>query len=354
MSLRVAVTVDPFVPVPPREYGGIERVADIAVRGLLAKGHQVTLFAHPASQTAARLVPYGSPPHRSAADRRRELAQLSTALWRHRDEFDIVFSWGRLAALAPLLPLRSLPKIQRYCRNEVPWRSVKGATLLAGDSITFAGASSSVYDERPSQGPLGGRWVTLYDAIELTPYEFVAKVPADAPLVTLGRIERVKGVHTAIAIAKAAQRRLVIAGPRQDAGPEAEYFERDVAPHIDDRQIQWIGSVDDAAKNKLLGSAAALLFPIDWKEAFGLVMAEAFACGTPVIAFPCGSVPEVVRPGVNGFICHDIATASAAVQRLSEIDRHVTRTDCERRFSAPVFVDALERLLHDACRRKAA
>jgi glycosyltransferase involved in cell wall biosynthesis len=347
--MRVAITVDPMIPVPPREYGGIERVADIAVRGLIERGHEVTLFAHPESNTAATLVPYGSPPHQSASDRRRDLAQLGAALWRRRNAVDVVFSWGRMAALAPILPLRRLPKIQRYCRSIVPWRSVKGATALAGDSLWFAGASASVYEERPAQGPLGGRWFTLYDAIDLTPYTAVQAVPDDAPLVALGRIERVKGIHTAIAIAKAARRRLIIAGPRQETGPEADYFNREVAPALDGHDVEWIGPVDDAAKNRLLGAAAALLFPIDWKEAFGLVMAESFACGTPVIGFRRGSVPEVIRHGVNGFICGDVEGAVAALDRVPMLDRCAIRQDCERRFSAPVFVDALEGLLLDAC-----
>jgi glycosyltransferase involved in cell wall biosynthesis len=343
--VRIAITVDPFIPVPPREYGGIERVAEIAVSGLIGRGHEVTLFAHPGSNTGARLVPYGSPPHASASDRRRELAQLGGELWHLRNSVDVVFSWGRMAALAPILAVRGLAKVQRYCRSIVPWRSVKGATLLAGDSLWFAGASASVYDERPAQGALGGKWVTLYDAIDVTLYTAIPAVPPDAPLVALGRIERVKGIHTAIAIAKAARRRLIIAGPRQDSGPEADYFEREVAPSIDGRAVEWIGAVDDAGKNRLLGGAAALLFPIAWKEAFGLVMAEAFACGTPVIGFRRGSVPEVITHGLNGFICDDVEDAVDAVDRLPGLNRSAIRLDCERRFSAPVFVDALERLL---------
>jgi glycosyltransferase involved in cell wall biosynthesis len=343
--MRVAITVDPYVPVPPRLYGGIERVADIVVRGLSERGHRVTLFAHPESCTAGRLIPYGAPPHSGWRPRLTELWQVGNALWRRRRELDVVFSWGRLAALLPILPYRGLPKIQRYCRNLVPWRGVRTAVRIAGSSIRFAGASASVYDERPAQGKYGGRWSTVYDGVETSKYTFVPRVPRDAPLVFLGRIERVKGAHSAIAIAREAGRKLVIAGNRSTQGEEAAYFEQEIAPHLDGNAIRYVGRVDDAQKNQLLGSASALLFPVQWKEAFGIVMAEAFACGTPVIGFPCGSVPEVIKEGVNGFVCRGVSEAVCAVGDLDRIDRTATRADCEARFSAKALVDAVERLL---------
>ena len=346
--MRVAVTVDPYVPVPPRLYGGIERVADIVVRGLSERGHAVTLFAHPDSRTAGRLRPYGAPPHAGWRPRLTELWQVGNVLWRRRQDFDVVFSWGRLAALLPILPYRRLPKVQRYCRNRVPWWSVRMAVRLAGSSIRFAGASSSLYDERPAQGKYGGRWCTVYDGVEISKYTFVPRVPRDAPVVFLGRIERVKGAHSAIAIARAAGRKLIIAGNRSPNGEEAAYFEQAIAPQIDGDAVRYVGAVDDAQKNQLLGSAAALLFPIEWREAFGIVMAEAFACGTPVIGFRCGSVPEVIRDGVNGFVCRDVNEAVRAMADLDRIDRGAVRADCEARFSAKVLVDAVEGLLVEA------
>ena len=351
MALRIAITVDPYIPVPPRLYGGIERVVDLAVRGLVARGHAVTLFAHPDSRVDVPLVPYGAPPHDGFWNRSKELWQVGSALVRRRHDFDVVFSWGRLAALTPILPDRRLPKIQRYCRNIVPWRSVRAAVQLAGDSIAFAGASSSVYDELPNYAAGGGRWHTLYDGIDLSRYDFVRTVPADAPLVFLGRLERIKGAHTAIDIARHAGRRLVIAGNRVDSGPDADYFDRELRPNIDGNRIEYVGPVDDVAKNALLGGAAALLFPIAWKEAFGIVMAEAMACGTPVIAFRRGSVPEVVADGVTGFVCDDVASAAQAVGRLTTIDREVVRQTCESRFSDRVLVDRMLSVITDAVDR---
>ena len=349
--MRIAVTVDPYIPVPPVLYGGIERVVHLAVRGLVARGHEVTLFAHPDSHAGAPLVPYGVPPHVGPYARARELWQLGSALAARRKAFDVVVSWGRLAALAPILPLRSLPKIQRYCRNLVPWKSVRRAVQLAGRSISFAGASASVYDEWPQHGDRAGRWFTLYDAIDPAAYDPQATVSADAPLAFLGRLERIKGAHTAIAIAQKTGRRLIIAGNRASDGPEAAYFDEAIAPHVDGEQIQYIGPVDDAAKNQLLRSAAALLFPIAWKEAFGVVMAEAMACGTPVIGYPCGSVPEIVRNGVNGFVVTNVDEAACAVARIPTIDRAAVRADCEARFSDSVMVNRLLEIIADAVKR---
>jgi glycosyltransferase involved in cell wall biosynthesis len=348
--LRILLTADPYIPVPPRLYGGIERVVDSLVRGLHARGHQVTLLAHPESHTAARLIPYGAPPHFGWVPRATELRQAGSALWAHRSEVDLVHSFGRLAALLPLLPLR-LPKIQSYHRPEVPWRSVAIASALAGASLSFTSCSASVFRRRPPGASHAGRWRAIFNGIALTRYRFAEAVPADAPLVFLGKIEPMKGVHDAIAIAKMAERRLVIAGTRADAGPDALYFEREIAPHLDGRHVTFVGAVDDTQKSDLLGRACALLFPTHWEETFGLVMVEAMACGTPVIGFARGAVPEVVRDGVNGYLCRSVDEAVAAVKRLDLIDRGAVREDCEARFSDADMVSAYESLYLDMVKR---
>jgi glycosyltransferase involved in cell wall biosynthesis len=166
-------------------------------------------------------------------------------------------------------------------------------------------------------------------------------------LAFLGRLERFKGAHNAIEIARRSGRRLIIAGNKVTSGPDGHYFDEAVAPHLDGDRIRYIGAVDDAGKNKLLGSCAAFLMPIEWEEPFGIVMAEALACGTPVIAFNRGSVPEVVLDGINGFRCQGIDEAVAAVAKLGQIDRGAVRSDCVKRFSSDFITSAYESLLHE-------
>ena len=342
MSLRIAITADPYLPVPPRLYGGIERVVSLLAAGLVRRGHEVTLIAHPDSHTPATLIGYGAPPHTGTSARVRELFQVGSALVRLSGAIDVIHSFGRLAALAPVLPLRRVKKIQSYQR-EIPWTGVRRAARVAGDSIRFTGCSTSLYAS--ANGLAGGtRWNTVFNCVDPASYVAVTNVGDAAPLAFLGRIERIKGTHTAIEIARAAGRPLVIAGNVADAG----YFRTEVAPHIDGRMVSYIGEVDDEAKSRLLGRSAALLMPIEWDEPFGIVMAEAFACGTPVVGFGRGSVPEVVRDGVNGFVVHTVAEAARAVQDLVRIDRAAVRRDCEERFSCDAIVAAYEALYREA------
>ena len=339
--MRIAITVDPIIPVPPRVYGGIERIVDFLTRGLVARGHEVTLIAHPESRTGGKLIPYGTPPHFGAGPRASELRAVGGILWRMRNDLDVVHSFGRLAALMPVLPLHGLAKIQSYQRRIVPWRSVRIATILGGKSMTFTGCSTSVYQPN-GKAPPAGSWTTVFNGVELDRYAFVESVPADAPLAFLGRLESIKGVHNAIRIARAAGRKLIIAGNRVDSGEAAEYFERDIAPALRDGEIEYIGPVDDVQKNELLGKSAALLMPVEWDEPFGIVMAESLACGTPVIGFARGSIPEVIREGVNGFVVRDCDHAVKAVARLDRLSRSATRADCEARFSDSVIVGRYE------------
>ena len=346
--MRIVITADPYLPVPPRLYGGIERVIDLLVRGLVDRGHDVTLMAHPDSRVPATLVPYGRAPHVGFAPRAMELAQVGVALWRRRGGVDVVHSFGRLAALLPILPLRRIPKIQSYQRDAVPWPSIARAVTLAGPSIAFTGCSSSVYRERPAGA---GNWHTIFNGVDVAHYTATRSVAEDAPLVFLGRLEPMKGAHHAIEISRRAGRRLVIAGNKVDSC--AGYFDRQIAPHVDGTHVVYVGPVDDAQKNMWLGQSAALLMPIEWEEPFGIVMAEALACGTPVIAFKRGSVHEVVRNGINGFACSSVDEAVQAVARLHVIDRVTVRADCEARFASPIIVGQYERLYDEMIGRVA-
>jgi glycosyltransferase involved in cell wall biosynthesis len=342
--MRIAITADPYLPVPPTHYGGIERVIDLVARELAARGHEVTLIAHPGSRTTARLIAYGRPPHTGWRARAGELVDLGGALWRLRHDVDVIHSFGRLAALPPVLPLRRLPKIQSYQRDGVSWTSVRRAVALAGGSLVFTGCSTSMYRRAPADVRTSGEWRTIFNGVDTARYTCRPCVARDAPLMFLGRLDPIKGAHHAIAIAHAARRRLIIAGNRVAGGPDAGYFDRLIGPHVDGDRVTYVGPVDDAAKNIWLGQAAALLMPIEWEEPFGVVMAEACACGTPVIAFARGSVPEVVRDGINGFVCRTVDEAAGAVEQLDTIDRSRVRADCEARFSGRAITDQYENL----------
>ena len=330
--MRIAITADPYIPVPPELYGGIERVVALLVEGLVANGHDVVLLGHPESNTEARLVPYGAPPHTGQVDRARELFQVGTWLWRHRHELDVVHSFGRLAALLPILAPTRLVKIQSYQRA-IPWRGVRHAVRLARQSLSFTACSTAMY-----KNPIAGEWHTVYNCVDVDRYNFVPRVPDSAPLMFLGRIESIKGTHEAIQIALRSDRDLVVAGNRVDE--DGGYFEDKVEPFIDGRQIRYVGPVDDEAKNELLGRAGAFLMPIGWEEPFGIVMAEALACGTPVIGFARGSVPEVVREGETGFVVRNVAEAVDAVERIGSLSREAARRDAEERFSSKAIVRA--------------
>ena len=344
--MRILITADPYIPIPPRHYGGIERILDFLVRGLAKRGHTITLVAHPDSQTPAELVPYGRPPHVGLVPRATELAQVAAAVWSRRHAVDVVHSFGRLAALLPVLPLRRVPIVQSYQRD-IPWTSVARAVALAGPSIAFTGCASCVFVARPSDLNTG-RWLTIPNGVDVSGFTATTSVAPDAPLMFLGRLEPIKGAHHAIAIARLANRRLIIAGNKV---PEfTTYFDEQIAPHIDGSRVTYVGTVDDVQKNSWLGQAAAFLMPIDWEEPFGIVMAEALACGTPVIAFKRGSVPDIVRDGVNGFACVTVEEAAAAVGRLGEIDRRRARADCEARFDASVIISQYEQLYEDTIR----
>lgn len=335
--LRVALTADPEVPVPPRLYGGIERVVDMLARGLVARGHAVTLFAHPGSRSPDRFVPWPGRDSRSPAATVRNAATLTAAILAGR--FDLVHSFSRLAYLAPSLRNR-VPKLMTYQRP-ISRRSIRTGTLLFGGTIWFSAISRwmmrSVEDL--------GRWRLVHNGVPLATYAFRGTVDADAPLVFLGRMEAIKGPHLAIEAARRSGRRLVLAG---NVEPEHRgWFDAKVAPHLDGERITYVGPVDDRRKDALLGGAAAFLMPILWDEPFGIVMAEAMACGTPVLGLRRGAVPEVVEDGRTGFVSDDLDGFVAAVGRLPEIDRRACRERVERLFGDDVVVAAYVRVYRE-------
>ena len=332
--LRIAMVADPELPIPPEHYGGIERIIHFLVSGLTHNGHEVVLFAHRESRVCCELVPYRGRSSQSFADVARNTTTIARHVW--AGGFDVVHSFGRLVYLAPLAP-HPVRKIMSYQRPITPAR-IRQARLLFRSSIQFTACSRHM--TRPVESLAS--WHVVHNGVRLDAYTFRSRVPPDAPLVFLGRVEEIKGPHLAIQAARAAGRSLVIAGNVQ---PEHQrYFDERIRPHLDGTTVTYIGSVGDREKNELLGRASALLMPVLWDEPFGIVMAEALACGTPVIGFRRGSVPEVVTDGVTGFLASAVTELVAGIQRLEEIDRHACRTSVERRFSDAVIVRAYESL----------
>ena len=323
-----------MIPVPPTLYGGIERIIDMLARGLTERGHEVTLFAHRDSDTAGRLVAYGGTRPDHPLDLLRNTASIAR-LGVSRP--DVVHSFGRLATLLPLLPLR-IPKVMSYQREPTMSQVERAARLSADDTLAFTGCAEHIAAKMRPAAPS----YAIFNGVPLDTYTFQPSVAEDAPLVFLGRVERIKGAHTAVEVARQSGRRLVIAGNVSDQA----YFDAEVAPRLDER-ITYVGPVDDVQKNALLGEALAFLMPIEWEEPFGIVMAEALACGTPVIGTRRGSVPEVVIEGVTGFVGETAEDLTEAVGRADTLDRAACRADCEARFSDRVIVDAYEALYRE-------
>jgi glycosyltransferase involved in cell wall biosynthesis len=328
--LRIALTADPELPVPPVHYGGIERMIAMLARGLVSRGHQVTLFAHSHSATAGSLIPWPGLSSRSPTDTMRNAAILARRLC--AEHFDVVHSFSRIAYLTPILPL-PISKLMTYQRKISP-RSIRLGNSLSRGTLWFSAISRWMM--RDVEGI--GTWRLVFNGVPLATYEYRPDPGSDAPLVFLGRIEEIKGPHLAIEIAKRAGTPLVIAGniPLEHRG----WFDRNILPHLDGERVSYVGSVNDEQKNRIFGRARALLMPILWDEPFGIVMAEAMACGTPVLGLARGAVPEVVDDGVTGFLSGDLEGLVRAVARLGEIDRAACRARVERFFSDTAVVEA--------------
>ena len=330
ISLRIALTADPELPVPPTRYGGIERIVDMLARVLTSRGHKVTLFANPLSRSQGRLIPWPGGSSLSGVDTLRNAATLMRYVLAER--FDLVHSFSRVAYLTPILPL-PIPKLMTYQRA-ISRRSVRLGHVLSFGTLHFSAISRWMMQEVQEIGS----WHVVLNGVPLSTYDYRDDPGPNAPLVFLGRVEETKGPHLAIEVARKTNLPLVIAGNVPER--HRAWFDANIAPHIDGKQIVYRGPVDDIEKNQLLGRAKALLMPILFEEPFGIVMAEAMACGTPVIGLSRGAVPEVVEHGVTGFVCADLETMIASVGRLNTIQRRACRARVEQFFSDTAVADA--------------
>jgi glycosyltransferase involved in cell wall biosynthesis len=338
--MRILFLMDPFIPVPPHHYGGIERVIADLVDAFHARGHQVSLWAGPGSHASGDVRTFGTAGEWSAWSNVRNTLIVSGRFYARPGAFDVVHNFGRLAYLAGILPW-SMPKVQTYMRP-VNANNMRKVRALGARRLAFTAVSGAIRD---TGLPGGGDWHVVYNCA--SPERYTTRTDVDAgraPLVFLGRLERCKGAHSAIDVATRLGRPLVIAGNLSTNPVERAYFDREVQPRIDGTLVRYVGVVDDAQKNELLGSAAALLLPIEWEEPFPVVLPEAMLCGTPVIAFRRGGVPEGIDEGRTGFVCDTVDEMAGAVQKLGQIRRADCRSEAERRFSVTVIADAYERL----------
>ncbi len=313
--------MDPFIPVPPKHYGGIERVIyDIACK-YVEMGHEVTLVAGPNSKSPGRLIIYGANADlQSIKIDVRLLKEVTTILYREIGKHDVLHNFGRLAWMFPVA-WSKIRKVQTYMRYITP-NNIKWLNRVGVSNMTYTAVSDAIVRTGISGG---GDWKTVYNCAPIEQFTYVPEVGAAAPLVFLGRLERCKGAHTAIEVAKRTGRKLIIAGNISPLKEEQKYFEKELKPHFDNELITYIGVVDNEQKNKLLGSAAAMLLPVEWYEPFPIVLPESYACGTPILAFPGGGVPEGIFEGKTGSISHTAEEMAQQVAMIPMLSRKLCR-----------------------------
>jgi glycosyltransferase involved in cell wall biosynthesis len=342
--MRIAQVAPLAESVPPKLYGGTERVVSWLTEELVSLGHDVTLFASGDSVTSAQLVPVGPRAirlTRPSPDPAIATAALLEAVAEAADGFDVIHShldWVHL----PLLRCLRVPFLTTlHGRLDLPNIEVIGQRF---PNAPFVSISESQRTPAPHMNWLA----TIHHGLPLTLLPFTDQ--SEEYLAFLGRIDPEKGPDVAIRVAHAAGLPLRIAAkiPRG----QNRYFQGTIKPLIEGNGAHFVGEVNDRQKQSLVGKALALLFPINWPEPFGLVMIEAMACGTPVIAWPRGSVPELIEDGVTGFIVESETEAVAAIGRARHLDRRRIRETFERRFSArrmaEAYVESYQTLLKGA------
>ncbi len=331
--MRIAQVAPLRERVPPPTYGGIELVVSHLTDELVRRGHEVTLFASGDSLTQAKLESVCEQalrldPNVINCDAY-ELLELSQ-VYQQAAEFDLIHSHLGVLTLASagLVKTPTLHTLH-HSFNQDTAKIYTHHNKQAYVSISDAQRSIDL-------NYVG----TVYNGIDETSYPFIVK-PEDPPyLAFLGRLSPEKGPAHAISIAKQTGWCLKMAGKLDDI--DRKFFDQEIAPHIDGKQIQYLGEVSHDEKAELLGNASVTLFPITWQEPFGLVMIESMATGTPVIATNMGSVSEVVSHGVSGFICPSYKEMASMIPKALELSRHSCRKYVENKFSVNKMVDGYE------------
>ncbi len=330
--LRIAQVTPLYEAVPPRLYGGTERVVAHLANALVDLGHDVTLFASADARTRAELIPVRDQairldPALLKSDLAAHLSMIAEVR-RRADEFDVIHFHTDML---------HFPFFER--RAERTLTTLHGRLDLKDLSEAYRRWPQfplvSISDSQRDPLPTANWMATVQHGLCAEAYDFHPQ--SDGYLAFLGRISPEKRPDRAIAIALSAGKRLKIAA-KVDA-VDRTYFEEKIEPLLDHPMIEFVGEIGDTEKSAFLGGAEALLFPIDWPEPFGLVMIEAMACGTPVIAFDCGSASEVVEDRLTGFVVRDLAGAVEAVGRVGDLDRRAIRHRFEQRFSGVAMAE---------------
>ena len=336
--MRIAQVAPLFESVPPKYYGGTERVVSYLTEELVRQGHEVTLFASGDSVTKAHLVAGCRRALRldkHCIDQMAHHVLMLEHIVQRAREFDVLHFHVDYMHY-PLSRRQFTPYLTTlHGRLDIPdlqplYREFRDSPVV------------SISDSQRLPLP-GANWLgTIYHGLPDDLYQYREK--PGTYLAFIGRISPEKRVDRAIAIARQVRIPLRIAAKVDDV--DRDYFETYIKPLLDDPLIEYIGEIGEGEKDEFLGCAIALLFPIDWEEPFGLVMIEALACGTPVVAYRRGSVPEVIEEGRTGFIVEDVAGAVAAVRRIDEIDRANCRQAFLERFTVRHMTEEYVGLYH--------
>jgi glycosyltransferase involved in cell wall biosynthesis len=340
--MKIAQVAPLYEAVPPRLYGGTERIVAHLTDALVDLGHDVVLFASADACTKATLVPVRDQairldPHTLKSDLASHLS-LMHEVRRRANEFDAIHFH---------VDLVHFPFFEHIARRTVT--TLHGRLDLQDLPEAYRRWQQyplvSISDHQRLPLPLANWIATVHHGVSADGYKAPAE-PSGSYVAFLGRISPEKRPDRAIAIAKRAGFPIKIAA-KVDAADHA-YFAEVIEPLLIDPAVEFVGEIGDAEKSSFLGNATALLFPVDWPEPFGLVMIEAMACGTPVVAWRCGSVPEIIEEGITGFIVSSEEEAAAAVLRASALDRNVIRAVFNQRFAASAmanrYVDVYRRL----------
>lgn len=339
--MRIAQVAPLWERVPPPAYGGIELVVGLLSDELVRRGHEVILFASGDSQTLAKLESIHPRALRLDPSVKEygiyEMLQLSS-VYERANEFDIIHSHMGCAAL-PYAKLVKTPTVHTLHGVFTPDNR---KMYSHAKEQPYVSISNTQRDPDLNLNCVA----TVYNGIDVSSHKFFPEADQPPYLAFLGRMSPEKGPHHAITIAKAVGIPLKMAGKVDVV--DVEFFETQIKPHIDGEQIQFLGEANHEQKNILMGRAMATLFPITWREPFGLVMSESMAAGTPVIAINLGAATEVVAHGKTGFTCNTVEECIAAVDKISTIDRLACREHVLNRFSVKQMVDGYEAVYRQA------